>query len=295
MKDIQAIPLADARYPALLAQTAHPPKWLYVKGSSSVLAQPAIAIVGTRKASPQALQLAGHIAHDLAKAGLVIISGLAQGIDGAAHQGALEARGKTIAVLGSSLEERLLFPSQHKRLAQDILASGGALISEHEKDQPALKHHFVLRNRIIAGLALGVLVAQAPLKSGALITADYAKKAQRLVFGVPDSPFVTNAKGSNDLIAKGALLVQSGEDILGVLLKQNLFVPQRTNEPDATLAGADSEEELMLVQVLRDGLCDIDKLSQRTKVEIPKLLSLLATLEIKGVVKSIGGAYILSE
>lgn len=285
---VKAIHIKEHAYPSLLKGISDAPKTIYIKGKPEALSLPSVAIVGTRKASGQGLELAGRIAYELASQGLAIVSGLAQGIDGAAHKGALEASGITIAVLGSSLEERFLFPGSHLRLAREIIETGGALVSEYEKNQPALRYHFVLRNRIISGLALGVVVVESPLKGGSLITAQFAKEQKRLVFAVPGSPFSNNARGANALIKQGAMLVENATDILEVLQKKKLFAPSSHTKKQHT-GKANSPEEKAILDALSQGQAHIDKLAQKTKVEVAKLLSTLLELELKGVIKNIGG------
>ncbi len=297
-KDTQKeITIHDKEYPALLKQIKNAPKALYVKGDASILSLPCVAIVGTRKASGEGMTLAQNIAQELARAGLVIVSGLAQGIDSAAHKGALEAYGKTIGVLGSSLEERFFFPSQNSSLSRKMIEIGGALVSEYEKDTPALRHHFIARNRIVAGLSLGVIVIEAPQKSGALITAEFARKETRIVCAIPGSPFSSAARGGNNLIKKGAHLVEGAKDVLEILQKETLFFPIKKLYPQRAFSlGGFSVQEATIITCLEEGQIHIDKLAQKTKVEVPALLSLLIELELKGMVQNIGGGnYVITK
>ena len=281
----------------LVERIKNAPKVLYVKGDSEILSCPSIAIVGTRKATGEGIALATQIARDLASAGLLIVSGLAQGIDTAAHKGALEAGGKTIGVLGSSLEERFFFPSQNLSLARKMLEQGGAIVSEYEKDTPALKHHFVARNRIVSGLSLGVLVIEAPLKSGALITAEFARAQGRPVFAIPGSPFSKNAQGTNNLIKRGARLVENAQDIIGYLEIEKLFERKAEIEEKylslqnyATL----SSEAREILKLIEGGHTTIDKISKICKIETSKLLALLVELELQGIIKNAGpGNYLI--
>lgn len=288
------ITIDDKQYPSLLKVIPHPPKVLYAKGNAEIFSQPCFAIVGTRKASGEGLELASRIGYDLSEAGLIIVSGLAQGVDGAAHKGALEAGGKTIGVLASSLEERFFFPSINMRLAKEMIEKSGAVISEYEKIQPALKQNFVARNRIVSGLSLGVLVVEAPKKSGALITAEFARKQKRLVFAIPGSPFARNSAGANLLIKQGAYLIENAKDILEVLEKQTLFSSQKRKKNDIHSSYEIDSVEEKILEILSYGQLHIDKLAQKTKVEMPSLLTLLIGLEMKGLVKNIGaGNYVL--
>lgn len=282
-----------SEHPALLAGIPHAPETLYIKGNNSLLVLPGIAIVGTRKASSQGLEYARKLAQDLAQAGLVIISGLAQGIDGEAHKGALDAGGSTIAVLASSLEERYWFPRAHKALAQSILESNGALVSEYAHGQPARKGQFIARNRIVSGLAVGVVVVESLTKGGSLITARFAREQGRLVFGVPGFPLFPNAKGPNELIKQGAYLIESARDVLTILAKEHLFVPhkQRTLFIQEGIIALTPEERNIL-DALASGANNIDKLAQKTKVEVGNLMALLMAMEVKGLIKENAGRYL---
>ncbi|MBI3335248.1 MAG: DNA-protecting protein DprA [Candidatus Portnoybacteria bacterium] len=297
MNNQMVITLRDKRYPQQLKKIKNPSKALYVKGDSEVLSEPCFSIVGTRKASGEGLELARQIACELAKAGLVIVSGLAQGIDGEAHRGALEAGGRTVGVIGSSLEERFFFPLQHVRLAREMIEKGGVVISEYEKNQPALRRNFVARNRIIAGLSIGVLVVQAPIKSGALITAQFSKEQGRLIFAVPGSPFSKHFEGTNHLIKTGAFLVERAKDILEILQEKKLFLPRMqkgiTANSVRVYEGID-DKGARILEALESGQTHIDSLAKKTKVEVAALLGILTELEMKGIIKSTGGGkYIL--
>jgi DNA processing protein len=207
--------MGEPGYPALLAETAGAPALLYVAGDPAILERPQLAIVGSRRASRPGLDLASAFSRCLADAGFVITSGLAMGIDGAAHQAALDVGGQTIAVLGSGLKN--VYPQQHRRLAQDMIAAGSAVVSEHPLQAPPHPSHFPRRNRIISGLALGVLVVEAGLASGSLITARLAAEQGREVFAIPGSIHHPGAKGCHQLIRDGAVLVESVGQILEAL------------------------------------------------------------------------------
>lgn len=288
---MEIIELDSNEYPPLLKQIKNPPKTLYARGEVSVLQGPCFAIVGTRKASREGFELARRIAEDLARTGLCIVSGLAQGIDGASHKGALAGGGKTIGVLASSLEERLFFPYEHLQLAREMIQKGGAVVSEHAENTPALKHHFIARNRIVSGLSLGVLVVEAPLKSGALITAQFGRKQSKPIFAIPGSPFSKNAKGTNLLLKTGAYLVESANDILTTLERQKLFRIKDTlngNSPEKDSYANLCQKEQEIIQAINEGERDIDKIVQSVSIPISVLLPLLTQLELKGLVKHIG-------
>lgn len=199
-------------YPPLLREISSPPLILFIKGELSLLQQQALAIVGARKPTHTGLEIAHQLASELSELGFVIISGLARGIDGAAHQGALKKKGLTMAVLGSGLEH--IYPVSHQALAMDILEKEGALISEFLPFTPPKAENFPRRNRIISGLSLGVVVIEATLRSGSLITAGYALEQNREVFAIPGSIRNPLSQGCHALLKEGATLVDSTEDII---------------------------------------------------------------------------------
>ncbi len=197
----------------LLGEMHSPPQRLFIRGNGAALRNaPCLAVVGTRRASPYGLHMAWSLARELSEAGVLVVSGLALGIDAAAHQGALRGGGKTAAVLGHGLDQ--IYPRENSALAQNILNKGGALISEYPSGAGIQKHHFPQRNRIVAALCLGVVVIEAPMKSGALITARLALSQNREVFAVPGPANQESFSGCHWLIQQGAKLVTSVEDIL---------------------------------------------------------------------------------
>jgi DNA processing protein len=230
--------LADAAYPAALLQTADPPLLLYVQGSLAALARGGVAVVGSRHATAQGLDNARQFAAFLGRAGLQVVSGLAAGIDAAAHEGALGTPGGTLAVVGTGLDS--VYPARHRELAQRI-AEQGALVSEYAPGMPPLRENFPRRNRIIAGLTQGTLVVEAALASGSLITARLALEAGREVFAIPGSIHAAQSKGCHALIKQGAKLVETAQDILEEL--QGTFVTQRSLplEPPDRAASAAAE------------------------------------------------------
>ena len=201
----------DPGYPKLLGEITDAPPSIYVRGQLR-LDKPLIAIVGTRKATREGEKIAEEFARDLAKAGFGIISGLALGIDAAAHKGALSVKGNTIAVLGNAIDE--VYPLENKGLADRIIKSGGAIISEYGPGEPIEKNNFIERNRIISALSIAVLVIEAPVHSGALITARMGGEQGKDVFVIPGSVGNPNFEGSHKLIRDGAILVSSVKDIL---------------------------------------------------------------------------------
>jgi DNA processing protein len=202
----------DADYPPNLRQIADPPPFLFVRGSAALTETNCIAIVGARAASDIGRRMAQRLGLELAAKGFTVVSGLARGIDGEAHQGALDAHGKTIAVLGCGVD--VIYPAEHRKLAEAILESGGALISELPIGTQPLAENFPTRNRILSGLCLGVVIVEAAEKSGSLITARMALEQDRQVFAVPGSPLSGKTRGSNRLLKEGAKLIECVEDVI---------------------------------------------------------------------------------
>lgn len=208
----------DADYPANLRQIADPPPFLFVRGTASLTDPNCIAIVGARAASDIGRRMAQRLGLELAAKGFTVVSGLARGIDGEAHQGALDAHGTTIAVLGCGVD--VIYPPEHRKLAEAIIAGGGALISELPIGSQPLAENFPTRNRILSGLCLGVVIVEAAEKSGSLITARMALEQDRQVFAVPGSPLTGKTRGSNRLLKEGAKLVECVEDVIEELAPQ---------------------------------------------------------------------------
>ena len=215
---IKEIKHKEKKFPKLLREISNIPKKLYFKGQLPRNSEPAVAIVGTRKATLQGLEAARIISKGLAEVGIVVVSGLALGIDGAAHQGALSGKGKTIAVLAGGLDS--VYPKEHRELAHEILELNGGILSEYEPGISSLPQHFLERNRIISGLTLGVVVIEAPLRSGALSTAHYALEQGREVFVVPGPINHSNYFGAHKLIRNGARLITSAKEIIEDLERQ---------------------------------------------------------------------------
>ena len=286
MEEIKEININNKDYPELLKKIKNPPKVLYVKGNIFP-DEPCFAIVGTRRFSSYGKQVALGIAGDLAEAGLIIVSGLAPGIDTFVHQATVERRTQTIAVLGTGIDEKSIYPQSNLRLAQKIIEKGGALISEYRPGTRGTQFTFPQRNRIIAGLSLGVLVVEAKEKSGALITAHYALEQGRKVFAIPGSIYSSNSRGSHNLIKKGAKLIENANDILREL---NLPIKNKAE----TTTGKTKEENLVL-EALREESLYIDKVIEKTKLQASVVSSTLSTLEIKGQIRNLGGSiYALS-
>jgi len=282
MDDIKTIGIENKNYPKLLKEIKGAPKVLYYRGEIKS-EENCLAIVGTRMYSAYGKQVALEIAGDLAEAGLTIVSGLAPGIDTFSHQAVVERNKRVIAVLGTGIDEKSIYPQENIKLARKILETGGALISEYPPGTRGTRFTFPKRNRIISGLSLGVLVVEAKEKSGALITADYALKQKRGVFAIPGPIHSSNSRGPHYLIKKGAKLVENANDILKIL---NLNLS--TYEADRLIKGDNNEENLIL-NALKEEVLYIDKIIERTKLSAAAVAGALANLEIKGKVRNLGG------
>lgn len=281
--NIQLVHLESEEYPYALKQIYDPPPLLYVRGSLPTNER-AIGIVGTRDASDYALKFSEELAQNLARANMTIVSGLALGIDSAAHRGAVNTdHGQTVAVLGSGVD--VIYPRQNQALAKRIEEGHGAIISEYAIGTQPTATNFPGRNRIINGLSKGVVVVEAGEKSGALITADYALEEGRTVFAVPGRVGDSKAKGTLNLIKQGAVLVQSVEDILN----EFGWTASTTKTPEKVLEL--SSQEQLIVKALEQPLL-LDDLLERTHLPVTELLKCLTLLELKGITKQLpGGRY----
>jgi DNA processing protein len=274
--------LHDPAYPPLLANIPGPPLLLYIKGRLDLLAQPALAIIGSRNASVQGKANAERFAHALANAGLTIVSGLALGIDAAAHLGALGGAGSTIAVVGTGLDR--IYPARNAELARRI-ADQGCIVSEYPLGTPAVPGNFPKRNRIISGLSAGVLVVEAAAESGSLITADLAAEQGREVFALPGSIHSALAKGCHKLIRKGACLVETVDDVLGALHLSPLANPWPPESADAAIGDA-------LLAALGHDAIGFDALLAQAGIDAARLNSQLLMLELNGHLERLpGGRY----
>jgi DNA processing protein len=276
------ITFADAAYPPLLLQTPAPPPVLYAKGQLRFLAQPSLAIVGSRSATPQGIATAESFAQALSNAGLTIVSGLAQGIDTAAHRGGLSGAAGTVAVVGTGLD--IVYPARNRELAHEI-AARGCLLSEFALGTPALAANFPRRNRLISGLSRGCLVVEAAAQSGSLITARLAADQGREVFAIPGSIHSPLSKGCHLLIKQGAKLVETASDVL-----EELGLAPR---PEAAPAAAPEPPAMQaLLGQLGFDPCDVDTLTARSGLSSDVVLALLSELEIAGRVATLpGGRY----
>jgi len=280
-------------YPLLLKQISSAPSVLFVQGQLEIIRQPQIAIVGSRNASIDSLKISSQFARQLVESDLVVTSGLALGIDGYAHDGALKAGGKTVAVLGSGLSS--IYPARHKNLAERICDSG-ALVSEFRPNAKPRPTHFPRRNRIISGLSMGVLIVEAAEKSGSLITARYATEQDREVFVVPGSILNPNCIGSNRLIRQGACLVQDVQHILDEVQSMlNINQNHATDSQQPLFLPSNSEEELPFPELLAnvgEEATPVDILANRTHIPVQEVMMQLLELELSGHVVAVSGGCI---
>ena len=318
---LRILTMQDADYPMRLRNIFEPPCLLYVKGQLPVIDEEvAVAMVGTRKASPYGIEAAEKIAYGLCKQGAVVISGAAAGVDSASHRGALRAGGKTIAVLGNGLD--IVYPAENEWLYRDIAASG-ALISEYPPGTAAEAWHFPVRNRIISGLSLATIVVEAPEKSGALITANTALEQGRDVFAVPGPIDAPLSRGCNRLIADGAAgLITDSWDVLReyeaiyphkilgerVELPRTLGYQAREEQARAKQAAAEeilslptlnlktndaglTDDQIAILRTLKDGALQVDDLIEKTQIPTRRVLSALTMMELEGYVEQGSGKH----
>ncbi|GFM88594.1 DNA protecting protein DprA [Pseudomonas cichorii] len=274
----------DPGYPALLAEIADPPPLLFIAGNPSILERPQLGMVGSRRASKPGMDTASAFARSLAGAGFVITSGLALGIDGAAHQGALDVGGATIGVLGTGLEK--LYPQRHRHLASQMIAQGSAVISEFPLDTGPQANNFPRRNRIISGLSLGVLVVEASVGSGSLITARLAAEHGREVYAIPGSIHHPGARGCHQLIRDGAVLVETVDHILEALQHWHHLTPAASGPEQPA-----SSSRHPLLTILHAAPHTSEALAVASEWPLPKVLAALTELELDGMISNEAGRW----
>jgi DNA processing protein len=281
---------ADPHYPGLLRQIQDPPVVLFLRGDPHALGLPQLAVVGSRSATPGGLETARAFAEHLARCGLCITSGLALGVDAAAHRGALAAGGRTIAVLGTGPDE--IYPHQHRELA-DMIAAHGALVTEFPPGTPARRANFPQRNRIISGLAAGTLVVEAGIQSGALVTARCAAEQGREVFAIPGSIHNPLAKGCHKLIRQGAKLVETAEHVLEeipeLLAAAGFTATEIQHQPAPDTATAPDADYARLLDAMGWDTVDVDTLIRRSGLTAAEVSSMLLILELQGCVRPLAG------
>ncbi len=287
--DQHIICIDDPVYPPLLREILTAPMALFIKGDLNKLTLPQLAIVGSRNPTPAGIEIANNFAAALASVGYTITSGLALGIDAASHRGALQAKGQTIAVLGASMDH--IYPRRHRKLATQI-CQNGALVSEFFLDTQPRADHFPRRNRIISGLSLGVLVVEANIRSGSLITARYANEQCREVFAIPGSIHNPLAKGCHYLLSQGAKLVENIEDIINELpplaeLNNDVKILSKEVTTQETM----SRGERKLLACIDYGLTSTTQIIKRSGLTATVVSSMLVALELQGAIKAIHGGY----
>ncbi|MEI7344040.1 DNA-protecting protein DprA [Pectobacterium brasiliense] len=280
----------DALYPFLLSNIRDFPLLLFVSGSPELLASPQISIIGSRSSSAYGERWGGFFAQELAANELTVTSGLAIGIDGIAHRAALDTGGRTIAVLGSGLEN--IYPKRHAKLAERICGDGGALVSEFPLAMPPFPTNFPRRNRIISGLGLGVLVIEATIRSGSLVTARYALEQGREVFALPGPIGNPMTEGTHWLIQQGASLVTHPKDILEQLVSELQWLPMESGQ---TISNEEEDGELPFADVLAnvgDEVTPVDVVAERAGQPVPEIVTKLLELELAGWIAAVPGGYV---
>lgn len=280
----------EKEFPESLKTIDRPPAIIYFKGKIDGASKIALSVVGTRRMSLYGRQVTEKIVSDLALSGMTIISGLARGVDTIAHETALEAGGLTIAVVGSGLDEKSLYPFDNIGLARKIVSAGGAIISEYHPGTPALAQHFPARNRLISALSLGVLVTECPIKSGALLTARAGLEQGKEIFAIPGDIRSRNCEGTNNLIKMGAKAVTCASEILeefgfseAIAQKARKIIPE-------------TREEAKVLDFLSIQPIEFDRLVQKTALDSATLSSVLTMMEIKGKVRNVGmNQYVLKK
>ncbi len=281
---VNVISIFDRDYPEILKNIYSPPIILYVKGNIAPQDKTAVAFVGSRKASHYGINMCQKLSAGLAGLGATIVSGLARGIDSAAHNGALSSEGRTLAVLGNGLAA--VYPPENKRLADEIVHSG-ALISEFPMETPPYRQNFPIRNRIISGLSLGVIIVEAAKKSGALITAACALEQGRDVFAVPGKAGIATSMGTHRLIKEGARLVENIDDIIDEL---NLISFATDTSSNAKANGTKLNTlERKIYDILSDEPEHIDDIMQKAELPVSEVMTLLLKLEVKRLIKELPG------
>jgi DNA processing protein len=301
--DGRLIRWSDPEYPAALKHIADPPPFLFVRGTMPVSGPPCVAVVGARAASEAGLRMGRRFGFELAAKGFAVVSGLARGIDGEAHQGALDAGGTTIAVMGCGID--VIYPAEHRKLTESILANRGALLSELPVGTPPIGENFPTRNRILSGLSLGVVIVEAAERSGSLITARMALEQDRQVFAVPGSPVSGKSRGSNRLLKDGAKLVECVEDVIEDLAPQLASSAQTASPTPAdgtakkpelsqgpargsprVVSQSVSEDAKSIVDCLKDDeRLHVDAIIEGSGLDAKTVLRFLLELELQGVVR----------
>jgi DNA processing protein len=285
---IDFLVLGDSDYPPVLLETTDPPPLLFVKGNRLALSAFSVAIVGSRHATRYGLKVADRLSRDLCAGGITVVSGLARGIDGAAHRAAIEAQGQTVAVLGGGLDR--VHPSEHLSLAAQITQQG-CLVGEHPPGFPPKGGVFPQRNRVIAGLCPAVIVVEAGLRSGALITARHALEQNRDVFAVPGPVDSAVSRGCHQLLKDGAHLIESADDLFELLGPLGYALPDANGHPIAhTVELTLNAQERLILEAINEPTLAIDSLIRATGIVPSRVIATIAALETRGLVRRHSGA-----
>ncbi|MEK7236736.1 MAG: DNA-processing protein DprA [Nitrospirota bacterium] len=286
---IEVLSVLDSTYPARLKMIADPPPLLYITGTLTEQDELAIAIVGARRATAAGRAMTEELSHDLAAAGMTVVSGLARGVDAAAHRGALAAQGRTVAVLGCGIDRT--YPPEHDRLRRQI-EERGAILSEAPVGAPPHSHHFPRRNRIISGLSLGVIVTEAAINSGSLITARLAAEQGREVFAVPGFVKQDTSRGTNALLKDGAALIERAQDVIDAVLPQLEPALRLRLQPSHTKKGPSDQlgkEEQLVYDALSYDPLTVDDVIVATGMPVPTVMAALLSLELRQQVTQLPG------
>lgn len=283
---IDLMTILDDDYPEPLSHIPDPPFLLYIRGSREVLSNTCFAVVGTRALTDYGKRVTPHISLDIARAGFTIVSGLAMGVDTLAHKSAIDAGVKTIAVLGTGIDDNTIFPVPNMGLANKIIEKGGAIISEYAIGTHGTGFSFPQRNRIVSGLSRGILVVEADEKSGAMITARLAAEQGRDVFAIPGNIFAKTSQGTNSLIKKGAKFVTCADDVLEEYNLESKKVVRQIKP--------DNEIEEKILAVLSTEPITIDAIIRQTGIETAQINATLTMMELKKQIKNLGGKFVLN-
>ncbi|MDO8530426.1 MAG: DNA-processing protein DprA [bacterium] len=282
MEEIKQIKITDKNYPKAIKKLSDAPEVLYYRGTLPTADEICVAVVGTRRPSDYGQRATLQITGELADAGVTVISGMAPGIDTFAHRTCVERGKRTIAVLGTGIDEKSLYPKSNLQLSRDIIKTGGCLITEYPAGTRATKFTFPQRNRIVVALSQGVVVIEAKEKSGSLITARLANEQKKELFAVPGPIYTLNSIGPNKLIKAGATLTESAQDVLDVLGIE--LAPRSFSE-----VASENPEEQLIFAALKEESLTIDAILKKTKLSVPVVGAALANMEISGKIRNLGG------
>lgn len=280
MDDLHYIERGNTNYPEVFEQLFEPPRGIFVQGDVIALTgSPRLSVVGTRAVSAYGCDVTSRLVREVAEAGVTVVSGLALGVDALAHRAALEAKGCTVAVLAAGLDR--IHPRNNTRLAEQIMATGGALISEYGLGEPAMKHQFIERNRLVAALGDALLITEAALKSGTMHTVQFALDMGKTVMAVPGNINSSTSVGTNNLLKEGAIPVTTASDILAAL-----GISAKSQQ---SLPIGDNPEETLLINLIAQGVSDINALQARSDLSAATFNQTFTLLELTGKIRGLGG------